>query len=201
MSKMSEADEPRSCDDVTSAVFGPAPDIASTITRLGAYVWIEARLFEVVGGWVTSTPEPVAKVYFGTATADFAGHAQQWHERLPQLREVSRDSLVVAPGPRSVEAMDALASIEETVPRLEALAVVVDHLLAVYAGHERGASVVRDAPMLRTLAVVAADHRAVVRSVSTLCKTLVTEATTVTSRSDQMVALLSFLQDPLVLLR
>ena len=201
VSNMSEADESRPRDDASSAVPGPAPDIASAITRLGSYVWIEARLFEVVGAWVTTTPEPAAKVYFGAVTTELAGHAQLWHERLPQLREVSRESLIVAPGSRSVAVMDALASIDGTVLRLEALAAVVDHLLGVYAGHERDASVVRDAPMLRTVAIVCADHRAMTRSAPALCKTLVTEDTTGTPRSDQMLALLSFLHDPPVLLR
>ena len=200
VSKMSESDEPRTHDDATSGVSGPDPDIASTITRLGAYVWIEARLFEVVGGWVTSTPEPAVTVYFGALTAEIAGHAQLWHERLPQLREVSRESLVVAPGPRSVAAMDALALVEGSVPRLEALGLIADHLLGLYAGHERHASPVRDAPMLRTVTIVSADHRAMAHAASALRKTLVTEGTTRTSSSGQMVALLSFLGDPMALL-
>lgn len=201
VSNMSESDGPRFHDGAASAMPGPDPDIASTIARLGAYVWIEARLFEVVGRWVTSTPEPEAKVYFGALTAELARHAELWHERLPQLRELSRESLVVAPGPRSVTAMDALASVEGTASRLEALGILLDQLLGLYAGHERDSAPIRDAPMLRTMAMVRADHRAIARSATVLCKTLVTEDTTETPKSNQMVALLRALDDPRTLLR
>lgn len=156
----------------------PGPDIASSIARLGAYAWLSARLFEIVGAWVASTPDGAAKATFGELTATFAWQAQQWRDRLPQLREVSRSALMVSPGPEVDAALDELAALSETDVRLTGLGDVV---LARYAGalaaHRAAADALRDGPMLRTARIIEADLDDVRRQLEQAGENVVTGAT------------------------
>lgn len=154
---------------------GPAPDIASTISRAGAYVWCEARLFEVVGAWVASTGDDRAKLFFGDLTAIFAWHAEQWRDRLPSLREVSRESLMVPPSPREEEAAELLGELTDPFERLSALStLVLPWLRDWYRAHEEVADAVRDAPILRTLALVRADHEAAIAGIEAVLEEMST---------------------------
>lgn len=154
---------------------GPAPDIASSASRVGAYVWCEARLFEVTGAWVTSTGDERAKLYLGDLTAVFAWHAEQWRDRLPSLREVSRESLMVAPSSRAEEAAAMLCALTEPIERLSALSThVLPWLCDRYRTHEQTADPVRDAPVLRTLALVRADHEAAIANIELLLREIST---------------------------
>ncbi len=45
-------------------------DLFGTARRAGAARWLDARLFEILGGWVAGVPEPEVKI----ALATQAGH-------------------------------------------------------------------------------------------------------------------------------
>src|SRR5439155_1274578 len=56
--------------------------------RVGHYAWIEMRLFEALGGWVATVPELDVKTTLGRHCYHHAWHAELWHKRLPELREM-----------------------------------------------------------------------------------------------------------------
>ncbi len=51
------------------------------------------KLFEVLGGWVATVPELDVKMRLGTHCYHHAWHAELWHKRLPELREMNPDRL------------------------------------------------------------------------------------------------------------
>jgi len=57
--------------------------IGESAALAGAWAWAEASLYEVVGGWVRSTPHPSAKVYFDACSQHHAWRAQLLQDRLP----------------------------------------------------------------------------------------------------------------------
>src|ERR687897_443212 len=65
------------------------PDAPSTLEaialRIGRYRWIEMRLFEALGGWVTDVPELDAKALLATHSRHHGWHAELWHDLLPEL--------------------------------------------------------------------------------------------------------------------
>ena len=54
------------------------------------------KLFEALGGWVATVPELDVKMRLGTHCYHHAWHAELWHKRLPELREMNPDRLTAA---------------------------------------------------------------------------------------------------------
>ncbi len=81
--------------------------VEETARRVGNYKWAEMRLFEVLGGWVATVPELDVKLVLGRHTYHHAWHAELWHKRLPELREMNTDRLTVPPNDEFVTFMDA----------------------------------------------------------------------------------------------
>ncbi|MCB1016161.1 MAG: hypothetical protein KDB10_13735, partial [Acidimicrobiales bacterium] len=71
--------------------------VEESAKRVGHYKWIEMRTFEVLGGWVATVPELDVKLRLGTHTYHHAWHAELWHKRLPELREMNQERLNVPP--------------------------------------------------------------------------------------------------------
>src|SRR5580765_4828324 len=71
--------------------------VEETARRVGNYKWVEIRLFEVLGGWVATVPELDVKLVLGRHTYHHAWHAELWHKRLPELREINTDRMTVPP--------------------------------------------------------------------------------------------------------
>lgn len=127
-------------------------------TLAGGHCWAERRLFEIVGGWVASTPEPAVKLMLDRHAQNHAWRAAQWWDRLPVLADVDRDSLVAAPGAPVAAAMESLRTLDGTVPRLAgAYRVLLPRLFAAYGRHRAAASPVSDGSTLRTLGIVGPD--------------------------------------------
>src|SRR5438128_7504567 len=80
--------------------------VEETARRVGHYKWIEMRLFEALGGWVATVPELDVKLRLGTHTYKHAWHAELWHKRLPELREMNPERLT-KPANEHVEAFIA----------------------------------------------------------------------------------------------
>lgn len=137
-------------------------DLMESAARLGHYQWVEMRLFEMVGSWVTQVPEPEAKLLLVVHGRRHAEHAERWHERLPVLRDLPRDSLVVPANDAAVEFIAAVAGpdgADRTIERLVALyRVVLPALVAAYELHLDVASPIADGPVIRSLRLVLSDE-------------------------------------------
>lgn len=133
--------------------------LAEAAQCLGHYAWVEARLFEILGGWVQDVPELEAKLLVGSQSHHHAWHAELWGRRLPVLSGIDPDDLVVAANDDLIVFMHALAGPVTTVEKLTGLyRVLLPHLAATYAAHLDHASTVSEAPTIRALKLVLADE-------------------------------------------
>jgi hypothetical protein len=129
--------------------------LEETARRLGAYRWVELRMFELMGGWVTTTPELEVKLALATQGSHHAWHAELWLERLPVTAELSVEQLTV---PATAAVSDLLAAVADvgspglTIGRLVGVyRVIVPRIIAAYSFHLDHTSMVADAPVIRTL--------------------------------------------------
>lgn len=137
------------------------PGLDEAARRAGGYRWAEGRLFEILGGWVASTPEPAVKLMLDRHSQHHAWRAGQWWDRLPVLAGVDRDALVTAPDPAAAAWTDALGALRGTVERLAgAYRVAVPRLAAAYEQGRALLSQVADGSSLRTVDLVVRDLEA-----------------------------------------
>src|SRR5438445_12062147 len=136
--------------------------VEESARRVGNYKWVEMRLFEVLGGWVATVPELDVKMRLGTHCYKHAWHAELWHKRLPELREMSPDRLTL-PANEGMEAfMEAMTEPEAREQTIEKLVgvyrVLIPHKIAAYTYHLNNTSAITDAPTLRSLRFAIADE-------------------------------------------
>ncbi|MBO0692464.1 MAG: hypothetical protein J2P58_06175 [Acidimicrobiaceae bacterium] len=137
--------------------------------RLGAFCWIERRLFEVLGGSLGVLSQPDAKVLVDRHATHAAWRGQQWWERLPVLAQVDREELLSpeTPGvgalygalcpPRSAEEAGSGERLSPVGFLAGIYRVALPRLGASYATYRALTSPVSDAPARRTLSQVEAD--------------------------------------------
>jgi hypothetical protein len=126
--------------------------------RAGNHRWFESRLYEITGGWVTTTADVEAKLLLDRHSHHHAWRAQQWWDRLPVLADVDRDRLCGPADARSADLVARLARLEGTVARLAGLGrVALPRLFGSYTSHRRQAGAVADGSIRRTLTIVTAD--------------------------------------------
>ena len=129
--------------------------VDETARRVGHYRWIEMRLFEVLGGWVATVPELDVKMRLGTHCYKHAWHAELWHKRLPELREMNPDRLTLPANDDIVAFMDAMTEPEGPDKTIEKLVgvyrVLIPHKIAAYTYHLNNTSTITDAPTIRSL--------------------------------------------------
>jgi hypothetical protein len=115
--------------------------------------WLETRLFEVLGSWVTVEADAAAKVLWSTHSRRHATAAQIWRDRQPRVAHLDRDALTVPAGPGVGALVDALAGLVEpsaTAARLVAVARVVEpRRLAAYGQRVDQAHPLADGPVVR----------------------------------------------------
>jgi len=137
-------------------------DVEETARRVGNYKWIEMRLFEALGGWVATVPELDVKMRLGTHTYRHAWHAELWHKRLPELREMNPDRLTVPANDDVVTFMEAVTEPEAPEQTIEKLVgvyrVLIPHKIAAYTYHLNGTSTITDAPTIRSLRFILQDE-------------------------------------------
>lgn len=134
-------------------------DLHATARRAGAARWLDARLFEILGGWVPSVPEPEAKLAIATHASHHGWHAQLWAERLPTLHGVEREGWV-GPAPGIEDAVARLAQTAGTIERLVGVhRVLLPRLMTAHERHLATASPVADGPTIRTLRFVLGDEQ------------------------------------------
>jgi hypothetical protein len=136
--------------------------VEESARRVGNYKWIEMKLFEALGGWVATVPELDVKLRLGTHCYKHAWHAELWHKRLPELREMNPERLT-QPGNAAVETfMDAVAAPGEPELTIEKLVgvyrVLIPHKIAAYTYHLNNTSTITDAPTIRSLKFALADE-------------------------------------------
>jgi len=136
--------------------------VEESARRVGHYKWIEMRLFEVLGGWVATIPELDVKMRLGTHCYHHAWHAELWHKRLPELREMNPDRLTVPPNDELVAFVDALTEPEGPDLTIEKLVgayrVLIPAKIAAYTYHRNNTSTITDAPTIRSLDFILQDE-------------------------------------------
>jgi hypothetical protein len=137
-------------------------DVEESARRVGHYKWIEMRLFEALGGWVATVPELDVKLRLGTHCYHHAWHAELWHKRLPELREMNPDRLTKAPNDELIAFVDALTAPEAPELTIEKLVgvyrVLIPHKVAAYTFHLNHTSRITDAPTIRSLGFILQDE-------------------------------------------
>jgi hypothetical protein len=141
----------------------PDPAVAEMLEesarRIGHHAWIELRLFETLGAWVTAVPELEAKAVLAAQSYHHAWHAELWHGLLPSVPHLHGPDLVVPAGPATAAQIDSLAEATGTVERLAGLyEVVLPALMDAYRDHLGRTTPVTDAPTIRALRLVLADE-------------------------------------------
>jgi len=136
--------------------------VEESARRVGHYKWIEMRLFEVLGGWVATVPELDVKTTLGRHCYHHAWHAELWHKRLPELREMNPDRLASAPN-REMEAFVAALTEPEahdqTIEKLVSVyRVLLPRKIAAYTYHLNATSTIADAPTIRSLGFILSDE-------------------------------------------
>ena len=136
--------------------------VEETARRVGNYKWAEMRLFEVLGGWVATVPELDVKMVLGRHTYHHAWHAELWHKRLPELREMNPDRLTLPANDAFVAFMDAVREPEAPELTIEKLVgvyrVLIPRFIAAYTYHLNGTSRITDAPTIRSLTFILQDE-------------------------------------------
>jgi hypothetical protein len=137
-------------------------DVEESARRVGNYKWVEMRLFEVLGGWVATVPELDVKMRLGTHCYKHAWHADLWHKRLPELREMSPERLTVPANDELVAFIDAMTEPEAPDLTIEKLTgvyrVLIPRKIAAYTYHLNGTSPITDAPTIRWLRFILIDE-------------------------------------------
>ena len=100
-------------------------DVEESARRVGNYKWAEMKLFEALGGWVATVPELDVKLRLGTHCYKHAWHAELWHKRLPELREMNPDRM-------TKPANEAMERFVEALTEPEAPELTLEKLVGVY---------------------------------------------------------------------
>jgi hypothetical protein len=160
---MSDAMPPRSSTLLgTTREPAGAFDMWETARRIGHLMWVEVRLFEVLGGWAEAVPELEAKLQLGAQAPHHAWHAELLQGLLPTAHEIRPEQFVLPPNDELVAFVDALASptgTEFTVEKLTGVyRVVLPHQIAAHTFHLNCASTVTVAPAARALRFILTDE-------------------------------------------
>ncbi|MCB1248851.1 MAG: hypothetical protein R2699_07745 [Acidimicrobiales bacterium] len=135
--------------------------IEAMARRVGAYVWVERRLFEVLGAWTPVVPELDVKLRLAVHSAHHAERADRFYARLPELRELPADDVCVPTTAAVASLVDAVAAADDPSATIEKLVgvyrVLLPHLIAVYSFHLANTATVADEPLARTLRHVITD--------------------------------------------
>jgi hypothetical protein len=156
------------------------PDVPSAFTlvetarRLGAYRWVELRLYEAMGAWVGSIPELEVRLAVGGACRAHAWHAEVWLERFPLMHDLDPATSTAPADPSVARLLDAVAGATDTLERLVGTyRVVVPRLVAAYTAHANHTSAAADGPVTRSLGLVLADEAAGWRDGELLVQSLI----------------------------
>lgn len=130
----------------------------------GNFAWLEDRIAEITGAWVSTVDDVDARLVLGARSHTHAWHADLWRDRMPELRGVDNTTLVVPASSGVGSFVDMLASGTTTLERMVSIhRVLLPRLVTAYALLLRGTNELIDAPTVRTLRLVLEDTREEVR--------------------------------------
>ncbi len=136
--------------------------VEETARRAGHYKWTEMKLFEALGGWIATVPELDVKMRLGTHCYKHAWHAELWHKRLPELREMNPDRLTVPANDAMVRFIDAMTEPEAPEQTIEKLVgvyrVLIPHFISAYTYHMNNTSEITDMPTIRSIKFILQDE-------------------------------------------
>ena len=136
--------------------------VEETARRAGHYKWTEMKLFEALGGWIATVPELDVKMRLGTHCYKHAWHAELWHKRLPELREMNPDRLTVPANDAMVRFIDAMTEPEAPEQTTEKLVgvyrVLIPHFISAYTYHMNNTSEITDMPTIRSIKFILQDE-------------------------------------------
>lgn len=136
--------------------------VEETARRAGHYKWTEMKLFEALGGWIATVPELDVKMRLGTHCYKHAWHAELWHKRLPELREMNPDRLTLPANDAMVRFIDAMTEPESPDQTIEKLVgvyrVLIPRFIAAYTYHMNNTSEITDMPTIRTIKFILQDE-------------------------------------------
>ncbi len=127
---------------------------------IGAYCWVENRIFEISGAWATGASgnpgdglPPALRVWCAGLSRRHGLLAARWAERLPVRAGVDRAALVCAPPGPLAEALLAVAAASDARVGVGAMVeAVLPCLHAVYEAHGQTAAPVSEGSVLEVLA-------------------------------------------------
>lgn len=132
--------------------------VEATARRIGHALWVEERLFQVVGSWIVSAPDIVVKERLAAHCHQHAAHVASWTERLPRATGVDGPSMVESPGTGVETALERMSAPTDTLARLAGLVrVVVPRLIAAHTFHRNVTNSVTDGPTATLLESVIGD--------------------------------------------
>ena len=141
---------------------------------VGAYCWVENRIFELSGAWASDEHgglESALRVWCAGVSRRHGALAARWAERLPVRAGVDRATLVVAPAGPLAGALVAMAAPPDAGVGVGTLVqTVLPRLRAVYAQHRRTASPVSEGPVLEVLTAALQDLSAEISGGRTLLR-------------------------------
>ncbi|MFN5650883.1 MAG: hypothetical protein ACK49M_05350 [Actinomycetes bacterium] len=136
--------------------------VEETARRAGHYKWTEMKLFEALGGWIATVPELDVKMRLGTHCYKHAWHAELWHKRLPELREMNPDRLTLPANDamvRFIEVMTEPEAPDQTIEKLVGVyRVLIPRFIAAYTYHMNNTSEITDMPTIRTIKFILQDE-------------------------------------------
>ena len=136
--------------------------LAELTERLGALVWVEDQIAQVLHQWARVDQAPSAAVFFATAADHHRWHGSVVATCLPTSPRLGAEHAVRAPTSgwqRTVGTLQELTDPEATVTRVKALVRVIDPWLDRETNSLLDlARPVSDAPMMRWLQFVMQDH-------------------------------------------
>lgn len=130
-----------------------------TARRIARARWLELRCFEMLGGWVATTPEPEAKLALARQSHHHAWHAELFTRVVPTASglEVGHHD---DPEPAWQAALGEIEALRATPDRMvAAFGVLLSAKLGEYERWLADVDPVRDAPLRRWLGFVVADEQ------------------------------------------
>jgi len=131
---------------------------------MGHYRWVELKLFETLGRWVATVPEPDVKRGLAVHGQHHAGHAEHLRAVLPELghpRPLDAELLTCPANPAVEELMVAVAQPQAPDLTIEKLVgayrVVIPHLIATYSYHLSCIDEIADGPVIREIGFIQRD--------------------------------------------
>jgi hypothetical protein len=126
---------------------------------VGAYCWVENRIFQLCGAWATAPGpageqglDPPLRVWCAAVSRRHGERAVRWAQRLPLRAGVSRSALVGPPPGPLAGALEALATAPDARVGVAVLVeTVLPRLQDVYAAHLRSAGPVSEGPVVEVL--------------------------------------------------